>query len=252
MDQTSVPQIFDKQRRVQRYLRALRPSRLNAAARYLFEDMVEDVIDRLDFMQLAEGNALIVGDLTGKLGLELHKQGFGIWDTGPDVLAEELPYRDRFFQYIFSLGTLDTINDLPGALRHIHEALPKGGLFIGQMIGAGSLPALRQIMLKADGDRPAPRIHPMIDSPAASALLQRAGFGRQVVDGHSLSVRFSSFDRMIGDLRDQGQTSVLKNQAPAVGKRGLQRARGAFAELADKDGKVTELFEILTLTGWKS
>ena len=251
MDQQAVPQIFDKQRRVHRFRRAFKLSQQPDSAKFLFDDMVADMIDRVGFMQLRAGNALIIGDLTGKLGLHLHDQDFGIWDTGTDALEEELPYPDPFFEYIFSLGTLDTVNDLPGALMHIYEALPQGGLFIGQIVGAGSLPKLREIMLAADGDRPAPRIHPMIDSPAASALLQRAGFGRQVVDSHTLSVRYSSLDRLIRDLRDQGQTNTLMTKAPAVGKSGLLRAQEAFERLREQDGKVTESFEMVTLTGWK-
>ena len=106
-------------------------------------------------------------------------------------------------------------------------------------------------MLAADGDRPAPRIHPQIDNRAATALLERAGFARQVVDSRNLKVSYRSFDRMIADLREQALTSVLQTKAPAVGKAGLARARDAFDALKDDEGRVTETFEILTLTGWR-
>ena len=39
---------------------------------------------------------------------------------------EEQPYAQTGFDFIASLGTLDTLNDLPGALIHIRQALAPG------------------------------------------------------------------------------------------------------------------------------
>jgi hypothetical protein len=142
------------------------------------------------------------------------------------------------------------VNDLPGALLHIRKALPPGGLFIACLTGAGTLPALRQILLGADGDRPAARIHPQIDIQAATHLMQRAGFARQVVDCHSLTVTYRTLDRLLGDLRAQGQTNVLADIPPPLTRSALARARQAFADMADVQGRVAERFEVLTLTGW--
>ena len=49
--------------------------------------------------------------------------------------------------------------------------------------------------------------------------------------------------------RAQGLGNVLASRAPALGKAGLERARRAFAEAADAQGRVVESFEILTLSG---
>ena len=49
--------------------------------------------------------------------------------------------------------------------------------------------------------------------------------------------------------RAQGLGNVLASRAPALGKAGLARARQAFAEAADAQGRVVETFEILTLSG---
>ena len=213
--------------------------------------MVDDFLDRADFMQLPKGNACIVGELTHNLAPALTSRGIDSCRQGPELFDEETPWADASFQYIFSIRSLDTLNDLPGALLHYRNALKQGGILFAQIIGAGSLPALRQIMLEADGDRPAARIHPQIDDRAATALLQRAGFSKQVVDSRSVTVRFSSFERMIADLREQALTSVLLSPAPYPGKAGLARARAALDALRDEDGKVAETFQILTLTGWR-
>jgi hypothetical protein len=107
-------------------------------------------------------------------------------------------------------------------------------------------------MLAAEPDRPAARIHPMVDARAAPQLLQRAGWKDPVVDTHTLTVRYSNLDRLVADLRDQGLGNALARPGPPLGKAALARARAAFAERADDDGKTAENFEIVTLTGRRS
>lgn len=251
MEERKVPQIFDKVRRAARWKRAGALSETKDSADFLREDMHEEVLERLDFMRFRDGHALLLGALNGGIVRELERRGFEVEMHNMADFDEEQPYPVEPRDLVVSLGTLDTLNDLPGALIHARNALADNGLFIGQVTGAGSLPTLRKIMLAADGDKPAPRIHPQIDNRAATALLERAGFKRQVVDSRNLKVSYRSFDRMIADLREQALTSVLQTKAPPVGKAGLARARDAFDALKDDEGRVTETFEILTLTGWR-
>ena len=104
--------------------------------------------------------------------------------------------------------------------------------------------------MAADGERPAARIHPLIDNRAGSALLDRAGFARQVVDTVPLKVSYPSLDRLVADLREQALTNVLADPPPPITKAGLTRARQEFDRLRNDEGRVIETFEILTLTGW--
>jgi len=193
--------------------------------------------------------ALIMGPDCGILSENLHSLGCDI-TTLPHV-DEERPLPNAPYDLIVSLLRLDTVNDLPGALLHHRAALAEGGLFMACVTGAGSLSTLRQVMLAADGDRPAARIHPQIDNRAASALMQRAGFTRQVVDNHSLNVTYRSLDRLIADLREQGLSNVLADAAPPLTRTALARACDAFDALKDVEGRVSETTELLTLTGWR-
>jgi hypothetical protein len=126
--------------------------------------------------------------------------------------------------------------------------LAPGGRAIASFVGAGSVPVLRRIMLAADGERPAARIHPMVDVRAGAQLLQRAGWADPVADSRTLSVAYRSLDRLVADLRAQGLGNVLASHVP-LGKAALERARAAFAAEADQQGRVVETFEILTLSG---
>lgn len=246
---STVPQIFDGRRRAMRLDRAgKRQGRANAA-HWLFDAMAEDVVERLGFVRFTGQNALVAG--SGGEAVVAYLAGAGVSVSTVPGLDLKRPIADGPFDCIVSLAALDTVNDLPGALIHLRHALAPGGLLLATLLGAGSLPVLRGALLAADGDRPAARVHPQIDNRAASALLQRAGFARQVVDDYTLTVRYGSLARLVADLRDQGLTSVLTDRAPPFGKAGRERAEAAFREQADADGKVSERFEILTLTAWK-
>jgi hypothetical protein len=167
-----------------------------------------------------------------------------------DGFEEERPLPVSGQDFIASLGTLDTVNDLPGALVHLRSALAPGGLLVASFLGAGSVPLLRAAMLAADAERPAPRLHPMVDVRAGGQLLQRAGLADPVVDSRTLSVSFRSLDRLIADLRAQGLSSVLARGGPPLTRAALARAREAFGA-AGENGRTMERFEILTLSGWR-
>ena len=246
------PRIFDRQRRLAARRRTAVRQRDEGAARFVLDDMVADTLDRLDFLRQEPGTALVVGDWTGALASELAERGHDVSSRAIQALDEEQPYPTVGFDLIASLGTLDTVNDLPGALIHLREALAPGGRVIAQFPGAGSLANLRSAMLAADGDRPAARLHPMVDVRSAAQLLQRAGWSDPVVDGRTLKASYRSLDKLVSDLRDQGLGSVLASPAPPLTREGLERARKAFLEAAGPDGRVTESFEILTLTGRRS
>lgn len=244
------PRIFSGTRQCAAFARAVNRQQYSNAARFLFEDMREEVKERLSFMRFEPQEALIIGDPTGLLAelvpsLATHNHlPAGRWTA-------ERPLDTRPFDLILHDTTLAFINDLPGALLHLRQALKPGGLFIASIVGAGSLPKLRAAMLAAEPERPYPRLHPQIDNRTASALLQRAGFAQQVVDSHTLTVRYSALPSLVADLRDQGLGNVLAERAPPLDRKAYKRAQEAFREAADPDGRVSERFEIITLTAWR-
>lgn len=240
----SVPIIFDEPRRAARLRRA--QANTNGAT-WLIDAMASDIVERIGFLRPAGKTALLCGMGAGTVAAGVEFEHVSLVSR----LPLEVPLLGGPFDLIVSLGELDTINDLPGTLIHLRHALAPGGLLLAEMVGAGSLPALRAAMLAADGARPAARIHPQVDVHAASGLLARAGFERQVVDRFPLAVRYRALERLVADLRDQGLNSVLADRAPAIGKAGIQAASAAFAARADDDGRTSERFEIITMTAWQ-
>lgn len=247
----SVPTIFAEARRVARALRSAQRLRQSAdPATFLLDDMAEDMIDRLGFVRHAPARALLIGAAPVSLATYLSQVGAMVTSELAGNPAE--PLAGGPWDFIGVIGQLDAINDLPGALIQLRSALTPGGLVIASFIGGQSLPALRAAMLAAEPERPAARLHPLVDARAAPSLLQRAGWKDPVVDTHSLAVRYSSLDRLVADLRDQGLGNALAKPAAPLGRVALAQARAAFAARAEEDGKVTEAFEIVTMTGRRS
>ena len=245
MGEPAPPVIFAPQRRLAVRRRMLRAQREGFAPRYLLDDMVADIIERIAFLRHTPRRVLAIGDL-GEIGARLASADCEV--TGFDPAAgfdQEAPFPMNEFDTVISLGTLDTANDLPGALIHLRNALAPGGLVLASLVGAGCLTNLRAAMWAADGDRPAPRLHPAVDVRGGGQLLQRAGWGDPVVDSRSLSVRFSNLVSLVADLRAQGLSNCLARAGPPL-------TRAQLAVASDTFGRSTvETFEILTLTGWK-
>lgn len=249
---------FDRQlRRVRRDRAAGR----FAEADYLHRLAADELIERLDFVKRDFRRALDLGCSGGYLTRRLRERGLDVtpFDSGAafaraasGVQGDEdrLPFADGAFDLVVSVGALDGVNDLPGALLLTRRALKPDGLFLGAFGGAGSLARLRRAMLAADSVEggAAPRVHPQIDIRAAGDLLTRAGFALPVVDAQPVDVRYRSLMDLVRDLRAMGATNILaaRSRRP-LGRHGLAAAIADFESAGDK---TTERFEILHLLGW--
>lgn len=250
MPQPNVPHIFSPPRAARRFRRAIARQATSGAARFIVDDMIEDVTERLAFLRHTPARALVLGDRTGELAQQLRRSGADV--EAPGIIDIESPLACPGFDTIAVLGLLDAVNDLPGALIHLRNAAASGGLIVASFVAGQSLPALRASMMAAEPDRPAARIHPLVDPRAAPQLLERAGWKDPVVDSHTLTVRYAGLDRLVADLRDEGLGNALAKPAAPLGKAALARASAAFAARAEPDGKTPETFEIVTLTGRRS
>ncbi|MEO5867417.1 MAG: class I SAM-dependent methyltransferase [Sphingomonas sp.] len=247
------PEIFD---RVARRLRRDRAQPHFAAHAFLRDAMLEGIAERLTQVTRQFSNVLDIGCFDGRFGMP------GAAITRSDAGArfativsgiqsdEDVPaFPDRHFDLVVSAGVLDSVNDLPGALALAHRTLRPDGLFLAAFCGAGSLRTLRAVLREAEGDRPAARIHPQIDVRSAGDLLVRAGFALPVADVESLTVRYANIGGLLDDLRGMGASNVLRDRR-MLRRTTLAHMAEAFAARAEADGKTSEHFELIYLTGW--
>lgn len=256
----AVPPLFDM------HLRALRRDR---AARqgpelFLYERVFDDCLERIALAQRRFEDALLIGcpDASWPVQLGSLAERVEACDPGPlfaeraggaVVIEDHWEPPLRRFDLVLALGTLDTVNDLPLALKLLRHAMRPRGLLIGAMAGGNTLPQLRSAMRAADAitGSAAPHVHPRIDAAAVAPLLESAGFRAPVIDVERVPVSYASFDRLIIDLRRMAATNILLSRPAFVGRRAYAAAREAFHN-GDEAGRTVERFEIVHLAAWSA
>ncbi|MFZ2995278.1 class I SAM-dependent methyltransferase [Sphingobium sp.] len=256
---TPRPDIFDRR------LRARQRDRMVprfADHDFLYRMMLDELIDRLGDVQRDLPEALVIGCPDGSARTSLRAMGKRVACIDPGFLTakgaggvqadeDALPFADNSFDLILACGTLDSVNDLPGALILMRRILRPDGLMLAAFSGAGSLPRLKSALLGAEGDRPGQHVHPQIDVRAAGDLLSRTGFAMPVADGETLSIRYGDIARLMHDLRFMGAGNALANRPPPLTRAVLADAAEHFAKAADPDGRTAEQMAIVYLSGWK-
>jgi len=218
---------------------------------FLAHRTVEDIADRLGFVQRRFGRALLVGCPDPGVAEPLA-------DAADQLLlipslADIAQFPPESFDLLIVLGELDTTDELPTVLQILRSLLSRDSLLIGAFAGNDSLPILRATMLAADqagGGGVSPRVHPRIEASALAPLLQQAGFVMPVVDLDRVRLRYRAFDDLVADLRGMGATNVLayRSKKP-LDRASLAAARAEFRRLGEESGTV-ETIEILHFAAW--
>ncbi len=255
---STVPEIFDRNRRAALRNRSWQRGGSN---NFMWRHLADDLADRLAYVSrdfkdvliigpMASFAAMILGDRKAITTLAALSNAEAVSVGGVVVEEDRLPFVPGSFDLIITAGTLDSVNDLPGALIQMRRCLRPDGLLLGAMFGSGTLSQLKAAMMLADGERAMPHIHPQIDLRSAADLLTRTGFALPVVDNDTIAVRYSSLNILINDVRDMGAGNALSGSRPYFGKGALGRLTRAWAEYGDSEGKVTEQFSIIHFSGW--
>lgn len=256
------PEIFDRSLRRRRRDRA---APRFAEHDFLIAHMADELADRLAMVTRTFDRALILGShgatmaqrfaAPGRMIVQADP-GFAFAQASKGVQCDEdrLPFGDASFDLVVAIGTLDSVNDLPGALALIRRILRPDGLFLGAFTGAGSLDWLKRALLAADvatSGGAAARVHPQIDVRSAGDLLARVGFALPVADGDRLDIGYGDPIRLLHDLRGMAATNLLVQRSRnAPGRAWLGALFEQFASAADADGRLRERFDLVYLSGW--
>ena len=240
------PPLFD--------FRASRAACLRAARqdgeRFLDQAALEGLADRLAAVTRRFEHGLWIGDRLPPAIRPFAEH----WSLAEFDEKEFLRTSGGPFDLAISLYTLQTINDLPGALIQIHRALKPDGLFLAALFGGATLHELRESFAFAESETLggiSPHIAPFADVRDMGALLQRAGFALPVADVERLLARFGDLSSLARDLRAHGQTNALWTRRKRfVSRRTFNALAAYYSAHHGRDGKLNATFETLYLTGW--
>lgn len=172
---------------------------------------------------------------------------------GLPISADEewLPFAPGSFDLVVASLSLHWVNDLPGALLQIRQAMAPDGLFLATLPTLGTLQPLRNALAAAEAqlrDGLSPRISPFPELRDGAALLQRAGFTLPVADRDRLDLRYRTPMALLRDLRAAGETNAVLARDPRIPPRALFPM--ALSALPEGPEGLAMPLEVMTLTGW--
>lgn len=170
-----------------------------------------------------------------------------------ESLLNILPRQSQ--EAVVSCLSLHWINDLPGVLVQVKEALKPDGLFLGAMFGGDTLFELRTALQLAELDREggiSPHVSPMTDTRDVSNLLGRAGFTLLTVDTDEVRVGYPSMWELLEDLKHMGEGNAIFGRRHFIHRDTLAAASAIYKEMhGTEDGTVPATFQVIYMIGWK-
>jgi len=171
---------------------------------------------------------------------------------------EDLTIIPDGFDLVTSLLSMQFINNLPLYLQQVKSKLKDDGLFIGALLGDGSLNELRQSFIEAEiieNGGASPRISPLIELKTLGDLLSQAGFSFPVVDSEEILVEYSSFAMLLKDLKSWGvQNALFSRSKKPILRKTLQLAEKIYCDkyALNKDNTIKVTFRILWFSAWQN
>lgn len=224
----------------------------------ILRDAAERLLDRLDDTHHRFHRALDLGG-RGVVAPMLRARGMEVvaTDLSPRlaenaVVDEEcLPFAPGSFDLVVANLSLHWVNDLPGALIQIRQALKPDGLFLASMPALGTLGELRATLMEAETTLrggAAPRISPFPDLRDCASLLQRAGFALPVADADTITLLYATPLDLLRDLRNAGESNAIRQRDRRPPPAALFPM--ALAALPQENGRAKATLRLAMLTGW--
>ncbi len=240
------------------------------SADFLFAEVAARLGDRLADVRRDFPVAVDLGSRAGHLARALQASGrvgriFAV-DMSPALAArlpvsaaaadeEALPFAPESLDLVASALALHWVNDLPGALLQLRQALRPDGLLMAALFGGETLTELRQVLMEAElavTGGAAPRVSPMADLRDAAGLLQRAGFALPVADRDLITIAYPDVVKLMRDLSAMGEANAVRLRVKGPLRRAVlaEAAQLYQARHEMAGGRVRASFEILYLSGW--
>jgi len=202
---------------------------------FIQKEVVSRLLERIDEIKQPFVNCLDLGASLGEIAEQLQGSkkitnviqvdyAYSVLKHNPFdhklcVNFASLPFKNNSFDIIVSCFALHNLNNLDQVIKEATRVLKPGGLFLLSMPTIGSLSSLEDAFMQAElqlyGTASA-RVHPFTDIKTLGNLFQSTGLGEIVADLDSIEIMYSSFKKIITDLRGLGENNLLQNRSTAI------------------------------------
>jgi NADH dehydrogenase [ubiquinone] 1 alpha subcomplex assembly factor 5 len=155
---------------------------------------------------------------------------------------------------VMSSMNLHWVNDLPGTLVSIKDALKEDGCFIGSLLGGTTLQELRYCFYLAEQERRggvSPHASPLVTPSDMAGLMQGAGFALPTIDLETVTVSYPDAFSLMEHLSLMGEGTSAINRQFNVGRDTFLAVAALYQELYGlEDGSVPATFQTIYVIGW--
>jgi malonyl-CoA O-methyltransferase len=236
----------------------------------LQQEVGRRMMERLDLIRLQPVRILDLGAGTGEFSQALmrryrkadvvaldlalnmlrHTRRRGGWFRRPRCIcgdAEQLPFADESFQFIFSNLMLQWCQDLEPVFTELHRVLAPGGLLMFTTFGPDTLMELRASWEAADGYS---HVNRFIDMHDVGDALVRTRWAEPVMDAERITVTYREARTLMQDLKHLGAHNITAGRPRGLtGRHRLQRVMQAY-ECYRRDGVLPASYEVVYGHAW--
>lgn len=249
------------------------------AAAILQKNVREEMLDRLDLVNIKPQAILDAGCGTGHGSFALHKRfpdahvvsldlALGMLEqtyaqqpalqrwltqlTGKKNLVcadiESLPLADHSVDMVWSNLAIQWCNDLDQAFAEIKRVLKPNGLVMFSTFGPDTLKELR---IASAQDDTTTHVSRFIDMHDIGDAMTRAGFSAPVLDVEHFTLTYDDVKSVMRDLKSIGAHNATAGRARGlVGKGFLQQLATRYEQFRQQDGKLPATFEVVYGHAW--
>ena len=241
----------------------------------LQREVANRLIERLDIIRAVPATILDVGCGTGDSTIKLYKRYkraklFAL-DFADQMLAvasskqtwkqkllkdnisyicadaENLPFSDNSFDFVFSNLTLQWCTDLDHTFQEFNRILKPGGLLFFSTLGPDTLKELRQSWQQVDSNQ---HVHTFIDMHDIGDAMIRARLADPVMDVENITLTYDNTMTLMRELKELGAHNASEKRSHQLtGKQHLKLMEKHY-EVFRTGNKLPATYEVVYGHAW--
>ncbi len=191
---------------------------------------------------LERGASIVCGDLSPQM-LEETKRRCGSDGAIEYALcdAEDMPFADHSFDYVFSSLALQWCDDLSVPLKEIYRVLkPKGCAYFSTLLD-GSLDELKQAWRKVDSYQ---HVNRFIPRNKVKLALAQSGATEHHLFLQTITLRYASALTLMKDLKGIGATHVQGRGKGLISRDTLAQVEKAYRDVCGMEDNLPATYQV--------